>query len=135
MNVELFCVCDAATESGGKLNVLGAFDRVWSNEAPLTVTQCAVVARLRFQREEEGQHQLRVTFSDDDGKLVIPALDSAIELRFTGPEMTLPINLIILLPGLKLPHFGDYTVDLALDANHVASRPLAVRRAGEPARG
>ncbi len=26
MNVELFALCDAATESGGKLNLLGAFD-------------------------------------------------------------------------------------------------------------
>jgi hypothetical protein len=135
VTVELFCLCDAATEAGGKLNILGAFDRVWSAEAPVQIAQCAVAARVRFAREEEGKHQLRITLSDDDGKLAIPALDSAMEIRFGGGELTVPINLVVLLPQLKLPHFGDYTVDLALDANHVASLPLAVRRTVEAARG
>jgi len=135
VTVELFCLCDAATEAGGKLNILGAFDRVWSKEVPAQVAQCAVAARVRFGREEEGVHQLRITFSDDDGALVIPALDSTIELRFAGGELTLPINLIVLLPQLKLPRIGDYTVDLALDATHVASLPLAVRRPAEGQRG
>jgi hypothetical protein len=135
VNVEIFCLCDAATEAGGKLNILGAFDRVLSTELPAQVTQCAVAARVRFSREEEGEHQLRITFSDDDGALVIPALDSKIDLRFAGGELTLPINLIVLLPHLKLPRLGDYTVDLALDAVHVASLPLAVRRPVEGQRG
>ena len=129
MTIELFCVCDAATESGGKLNILGAFDRIWSSEAPVQITQCAVVARVRFARGEAGTHQLRITLSDDDGVLVVPSLDSKIELRFGEGELTMPMNLVVLLPQLKLPRFGDYTVDLALDANHMESLPLAVRRA------
>jgi hypothetical protein len=31
MNLELFALCDAATEAGGKLNLLGAFDAIVSN--------------------------------------------------------------------------------------------------------
>ncbi len=135
MKIELFCLCDAATENGGKLNILGAFDRVWSKEAPVVISHCAVTARVRFSRIEAGQHRLRVTFADEDGSLVIPALESVIDLRFNGQELSVPINLIILLPQLKLPRFGDYTIDLALDANHLGSLPLVVRQVSEGQNG
>ncbi len=132
MKVELFCLCDAATEAGGKLNVLGAFDRVWAREAPVTIAHCAVAARIRFSRIEEGAHQLRITFADDDGSLVLPPMESRIDLRFANQDLSVPINLIILMPQLKLPRFGDYTIDLALDATHLSSLPLMVRHVPEP---
>lgn len=131
MKVELFCLCDAATEAGGKLNVLGAFDRIWSREAPVTLTHCAVASRIRFSRDEEGVHRIRITFADEDGQLVLPPMESAIELRFAPNDVSVPINLIVLMPQLKLPGFGDYTIDLALDANHLGSLPLLVRRVPE----
>lgn len=126
MKVELFCLCDAATEAAGKLNILGAFDRIWAREAPAIISHCSVAARIRFARDEEGVHQLRVSFADADGNLILPPMESKIELRFPGPELSIPINLIILMPNLKLPRFGDYTVDLVLDSTHVASVPLIV---------
>ncbi len=128
MKVELFCLCDAATEAGGKLNVLGAFDRIWSREAPVTLTHCAVASRIRFSRDEEGVHRIRITFADEDGQLVLPPMESGIELRFAQNDLSVPINIIVLMPQLKLPRFGDYTIDLAIDANHLGSLPLMVRR-------
>jgi len=131
MKVELFCLCDAATEAGGKLNILGAFDRIWSREAPITLTHCAVAARIRFSRIEEGVHRIRITFADEDGQLVLPPMESALDLRFAPNDVSVPINLIVLMPQLKLPRFGDYTIDLALDANHLGSLPLMIRRVPE----
>jgi hypothetical protein len=133
MKVELFCLCDAATEAGGKLNILGAFDRIWAREAPVTIAHCAVAARIRFSRLEEGAHRLRISFADDDGTLVLPPMESVIELRFANHDHSVPINLIVLMPQLKLPRFGDYTIDLAFDANHLSSLPLMVRHHPEPA--
>ena len=80
MKTELFCLCDAATEAAGKLNVLGAFDRVWTREIPATLAHCAVAARVRFSRIEEGTHRIRISFSDDDGHPVIPPMESGIEI-------------------------------------------------------
>lgn len=132
MKLELFCICDAATEAGGKLNILGAFDRVLARETPVVFNHCAVAARVRFNRIEEGKHRLRVTFADEDGNLVIPRMDSGIEIRFAGQDDSLPINLIVSMPQLRLPKFGDYTIDLAVDSNHLGSLPLLVRKAQEP---
>ncbi|MFM7102155.1 MAG: DUF6941 family protein [Verrucomicrobiota bacterium] len=132
MKLELFCICDAATEAGGKLNILGAFDRLWAREAPIVFNYCAVAARVRFSRIEEGLHRLRVSFADEDGHLVIPTMDSGIEIRFAGQDDSIPINLIVSLPQLRLAKFGDYAIDLAVDSNHLGSLPLLVRRAQEP---
>lgn len=129
MKLELFALCDAATEAGGKLNILGAFDRIWTREVPAAISHCAVAARVRFSRDEEGPHRLRITFADEDGNLVLPAMESVIELRFASQDLTVPINLIMLMPNLKLPRVGDYTFDLALDSNHLGSIPLMVRLA------
>lgn len=132
MRTELFCLCDAATEAGGKLNILGAFDRVWAREAPVTLSHCAVAARIRFSRLEEGAHRLHISFADEDGNLVLPPMESTIELRFANQDLSVPINIIVLMPQLKLPRFGDYTIDLALDGNHAGSLPLLVRAAPGP---
>ena len=74
-----------------------------------------------------------ISFADDDGTLVLPPMESLIELRFANHDHSVPINLIVLMPQLKLPRFGDYTIDLALDANHLSSLPLMVRHHREPA--
>jgi len=42
MDVEIFALCDAATDSGGKLNILGAFDRVSTRQFPAVHPPCAL---------------------------------------------------------------------------------------------
>jgi len=133
MKLELFCICDAATEAGGKLNVLGAFDRIWARETPVVYPHCSVVVRVRFNRIEEGAHRFRVTFADDDGNLIIQPMESGIEIRFGGSEVSIPLNLILSIHQFKLPRFGDYTIDLAIDANHLGSLPLLIRQANDSA--
>ena len=50
MKVELYVLCDAATaDAGGKLNILGVFDRLNAREAPVTHPLCALAVRLRFE--------------------------------------------------------------------------------------
>ena len=36
MRLEIFTLCDAATDSVGKLNILGSFDTLWAREAPVS---------------------------------------------------------------------------------------------------
>ena len=73
MEVEIFTLCDAATvDAAGKLNILGSFDRLNARETPVTHPQCALAIKLRFQRVEEGQKRIRITFLDPDGAAVMP---------------------------------------------------------------
>jgi hypothetical protein len=129
MNTEAFLICDAATDSQGKLNLLGAFDTVFAAQVPALHRACSVCLRMRFSRIEEGDHKIRISFIDVDGNTVIPPMEGAVSVSFSESQTSRAINLILNINGLKLPHFGEYRVDLAVDGRHESSLPLFLREA------
>ncbi len=130
MKVEIFTLCDAATvDAAGKLNVLGSFDRLNATKAPLVHPQCALAIKIRFQRIEEGQKRLRVTFIDQDGIAVMPSIEATTDVKFPGNDSSATITLAVNIQQLKLPRVDEeYSIDLAVDDRHEASVPLFVKR-------
>lgn len=127
MKVEIFTLCDAATtDAGGKLNILGSFDRLMAQQAPLMHPQCALAIKLRFQRVEEGQKQIRVSFVDLDGKAVMPTVDATTHVQFKDNDSSATASLVLNIQQLKLPSFAEYSIDLAVNDRHEASIPLVV---------
>lgn len=124
--MEIFTLCDAATDSGGKLNILGAFDHITAGKVPAVHPLCAIAARIRFSGIEEGNHRLKVTFADADGKLILPGLDASLNVRLGPRHSSVAANVVLYIQKLKLDLFGEYTVDLAIDGRHEASIPLYV---------
>lgn len=129
VKLEIFTLCDSAIDYGGKLCILGAFDHVRTKEAPHVMPLCAVVARMRFHRIEEGNHTLRVTLADEDGKTIVPNVEAQVAVRFGNKSQSATFNLIMQINGLKLDVFGEYTVDLAVDGVHQGSIPLYFEQA------
>src|SRR5205823_601649 len=129
MKVEIFTLCDAATvDAAGKLNILGSFDRLFAREAPVMHPQCALAVKLRFERVEEGRKRIRIAFVDSDGASVMPTLDATTEVQFRGNEPSVTVPLALVIHQLRLPTFGDYSIDLAIDDRHEASIPIVVSR-------
>jgi hypothetical protein len=127
MRVEIFTLCDAATtDAAGKLNILGSFDRLNAREAPVTHPQCALALKLRFERLEEGQKRIRIAFVDSDGASVMPTLDTTTQVQFRPDDSSATASLVLVIQQLKLPTFGEYSLDLAVDDRHEASIPLLV---------
>ncbi|CAN5180092.1 hypothetical protein BH20VER2_BH20VER2_18950 [soil metagenome] len=137
MKVEIFTLCDAATaDSGGKLNILGSFDRLNANSVPVTHPLCALAIKMRFERLEEGQKRIGISFVDSDGKAVMPTLDAATQVQFPPGEHTVTACLVLQIQQMKLPNYGEYSIDLGVDGRHEASIPLFVRPVqGAPAAG
>ena len=133
MNIEIFSLCDAATENDGKVNLLGAFDTVASREEPVTIGHCAVALRLRFKRIESGAHQVRLALVDADGRAVIPAFQTLMNIRVREPQESAVANLILNLQQVKLGSFGRYAVDLAVDGRQEGSLPFYIRQIAAPA--
>ena len=134
MNIEAFLLCDCATDSQGKLNVLGAFDTIGALEMPFVYPACAIAARIRFEKDEQGRHDVRITVIDEDGEKIIPPLDGKLQLQIPDGVYTAVSNLIVNIHGLKFTDFGQYSIDIAIDSKHIASLPLYVRdRKGPPA--
>lgn len=129
MKVEMFALCDAATDCGGKLNILGAFDTISAREVPVVHPQCAVALRLRFSQIEQGSHKMRLNFVDEDGNMVISPLDASVQVNFAQSDAprSSSINMVLNIQRLKLEEYGEYAIDLAVDGRQEVSLPLFVR--------
>ena len=127
MNIEAFLLCDAATEFGGKLNVLGRLTRFLPRSFRRCIRLCAVALRLRFDRIEQGQHRVRLNFVDADGNAVLPPLDASINIGMRAEDASVCANLVLNIQGVKLEKAGMYSIDLAIDGRHEKSLPLFVK--------
>jgi len=128
MNIEAFLLCDAATDEHGKLNVLGAFDTIFTEQIPTAHPACAVAAKIRFEKVEEGEHKFRLQIIDLDGKPVSPKLDGNISVHIPDDADSSAVNLILNIQGQKFERYGKFNIDLAIDGRIVGSLPLMVKK-------
>ena len=90
MKIEVFALCDAATESHGKLNVLGTFDQLVAARLPVIHPACAVALRIRFDVHEAIEHRIRLRMVDPDGQPFIKEMEASIRPRF-GEDVSLSL--------------------------------------------
>jgi hypothetical protein len=127
MDIEAFLLCDAATDQRGKLNVLGAFDTIWTKKVPAIHPACAVVARIRFEKIEDGSHSIKIQIIDQDGRDIGPKLEGNISVK-TAPNLDSSVaNLILNIQRLEFKQYEQYRIDLAIDGDIEASLPLYVK--------
>ena len=128
MKIEAFLLCDAATDQLGKLNVLGAFDSIFARKTPIKHPACAITARIRFDKSEEGSHPIKVNIIDYDGNPAAPALDGNISVHVREDADSSVMNLILNIQGLTFKSYGQYRIDLTIDGQIKTSLPFYVRQ-------
>jgi hypothetical protein len=132
MNVEIFALCDAATDHAGKLNILGTFDSIMSGKLPTVHPHCAVALRMRFSRIESGEHRIRISLVDEDGHAILPNMDASVNIKFGPTGQSLAANLVLNINNLKIEKAGQYSIDLAVDGRLERSLPLLVNLIEKP---
>ena len=136
MDVQIAVLCDAATDYGGKLNLLGTFDTIISHQFPAVHPQCSIALRIAFSRIEEGSHKVRISLVDEDGHPVMPSIDIPADVVFPAEGTFISRNFVLNIQHLKFEAAGQYAIDIAIDGRHEASIPLQVRQgASYPAGG
>jgi hypothetical protein len=125
LQLEILTFCDAAAEYGGRLSILGAVDTLIATDLPIKYPQCAMVARLRAARIEEGEHNVRLMIIDADGNPLLN-VDGKIGIRFASGGSA-AVNLIINAQNLEFKEAGEYAVEVAVDGIQLGSSPLFVR--------
>ena len=127
MKVEVFCLCDAATDNRGKLNVLGTFDQIYAAKMPVVHPACAIALRLRFDKMEEGPHTVNLQLVDPDGRPVFQPMEGQVHPRMADEMDSVAVNLILNFQHVKFEAYADYQINLAIDGEGIASLPLRVR--------
>jgi hypothetical protein len=128
VKVELFALCDFAADYGGKLSVVGIFDSIFAKQMPAVHPHCCLAVKLRFEKIEEGQKRVRLSITDNDGKLVLPAMEIPITVTMPPDAGSNTIQVVANIAGMKIDAFGEYSIDLALDGRHEGSIPLFARQ-------
>lgn len=129
MNIEIAAICDAATANGagGRLNLLGAFDRIFPQSFPFVIPQCAAAFRIRYMRSEAGVHKLALSIEDVCGHPIVPIMESNVPFEpvATGLD-TAAINLVLNMQRLQIARPDKYIVRLLLDEQEIAFLPLYI---------
>jgi len=135
MNIEIAAICDAATANGmgGRLNILGSFDRVFSPQFPMVIPQCSAAFRIRYQRAEAGEHSLSLVIEDVVGTAVVPPMQSKIPLEPVAQGFdTAAVNLVLNLQRLPIKRADKYIIRLSVDDEELISLPLYALAAPVP---
>jgi hypothetical protein len=127
MKVTIFTLCEAATVTAGKLNILGTFEMTMVPQVPCRHPGCAVAMQLRFESTEAGNHPWQLSFVDDDGK-VLQKIGGNINVQVPEGEDHVVAPSAVMLQQFPLPQYGDFEMRLTIDNQEVASAPLGVRR-------
>ena len=135
MEIEAFLLCDAATDQQGKLNVLGAFDNIFVKELPAVYPACAVAARIRFEKIEEGNHPVKMLIIDEDGNALGPKLEGNIAVKSNDKVDSVVVNLVLNMQRIKFEKLGRYRIDLAVDGQIKGVLPFSVRSVPSEKRG
>ncbi|HWI59703.1 MAG TPA: hypothetical protein VNZ22_20920 [Bacillota bacterium] len=127
MNIQVAVLCDAATDDNGKLNLLGAFDTIYTPQLPAIHPQCSIALRVTFGHEDEGEHQLRLNFVDADGRSIMPSMDIPVQVALPGDSHFGTRNYVVNIQQLKFEKPGLYAIDITLDTRSLTSIPLLVK--------
>ena len=114
------------------MNIIGTFNTIFANEAPVVYPLCALAIILRFERIEEGSKTLRISFIDTDGKPVMPTINTQFNIQFSEGQSEATAQFPFLMQQISLPNFGEYSIDLAVDGRQEASTPLFVTQVQRP---
>ena len=126
MEIEVFALCDAAADYNGKLNLMGTFDSIRTKQFPIAYPHCSIALRVRFERIEEGDHRVRISIVDEDGKSLGPNVNGSIGVKFPPDFLSVCANMVMNINGIKFEKAGRYSIDLAIDNRHEKSLPLTV---------
>jgi len=122
MQLIAFFLCEAINEMpDGRVNILGAGINGMSSPAIYPVDlEMVVFCRLAADATEIGEHTISFRLIDDDGQDILPELDGDFDVE----EDTMVSNLIFHFSPLEVPGEGEYSFELVVDDEPIASQPF-----------
>ena len=135
MEVAFALLADAANVSReGKLNVLGAFDRIYGSKFPLTWPRMVLVTRFVASAAEFGaEKSLEIVTLDADGKRLGGATG---KMRVPQGQSGRQLKINHVLPmSMTFPAPGEYSIEILVNGEPKATVPLEVVQREEKANG
>lgn len=108
----------------GKLNIIGAFDRVVSAQFPFTLAEMFVIVHLRQDAgETRGQRDLQIELFGPDGRAVL-SIRRGFEAGAGDGTPAGSIHSLVRLKGTVFPRPGQYEFVVRVDDARVGAIPI-----------
>jgi hypothetical protein len=129
VTTEILTLCFAARPGlQGELNILGATDMIIVPQFPIAIS-CHLVAKLRFQKIEEGLKEIKLSIIDSDGKELQPTPQSQqVPIQIPAGASSASAAIVVGIPSLQIPKPGEYEIGLAVNGRQVMTVPIFVRQ-------
>lgn len=108
------------------LSIQGGFDIFEAEQVPMQSPPFAIVVNIRFRRTEQGNKTLRFSFMDADGRAVLDPLEQNCVFQVDRDVSTASKYHLLIIQTVLFRHFGEYSLDLAIDGELIGSIPLYV---------
>lgn len=115
MQINIFTLCDNAQEYNGKLVIVGTFNQIVSERFPLVRPELAIVAAIRFDEEEKGDHSIEFSIKNENsGAYLLEPLNTKANNGAAKGKYSFA-NFVIKLNGLVIKEPGEYVTCLKVD--------------------
>jgi hypothetical protein len=128
MKISIFTYCDFASFYGGKLCIMGATDQIGVPNLPAAKSGF-IVARIHFERGDEGSHTFTSAITDADGKPIVKAESKPMtvtKFQDDPQKNEMKFHCKFDLVRFKIPKYGEYTLELRDNGSVCASVPMMV---------
>jgi hypothetical protein len=125
MHVELFSICDAVQDYGGKLVVIGTYDTILAREVPTTHPVLSIAARIRFKNSEAGNYRIKINILDANGRTHLAGPEGEITIGPTE-RPTSVVNFAVNLMNIQITSYNAYVVQLLLNDLEASQVPLYI---------
>ena len=124
MHLFIATLCDQATESSGKLFILGSFDTIRTQSFPMVHKECTLALRMTFDHDEIGKHKIEIKMLDEDGRLGSTVMNLDFEVKIPDYLLQVGQNFSVNIESLRLAKPGNYTWVVNYDRQRVTAIPL-----------
>ena len=111
----IFTLCYYVSDNAGKLTIVGTFDVIHTNTAPVHHPAMGIGIRMRFSQEEQNEYNFQIKFSDEDNIEWLKLLNGKFKVLPPNYGDHSDVNIGINLQNIEFKKLGKYAVELYLD--------------------
>ncbi len=126
LRVEMFTLCDGATEQEGRISLVGTYESIYAAGFPCVLPQVTVVLRVRFWPQDGGLHAFRLVLTSPDGKSLGVLLDAMASIQSFNDDRSTACNLIARLQNVQIEAPGEHTFDFYIDDKMEGRLPVNI---------